>query len=306
MAETTSTWGLGGLKDAFMGGNKENSTEEKNQAALNAALREETKLKEERGEATGGWRKMIAEYPYRPQRTPQLADMTKDKDDLDQEIKKLEQELAELRPTRPTIHGPKKPKSRTSLSKATKGFTFILVVPSEINLKYPHHDLIIAARFDGSQDARRAKITELETKIAELKKQEAEKQEGWKGKLKDIFDGEDEEGKERLKQEVNKEVSWRDKLGEQLFGAPKEEPKKEEFSLSGKLNELAGGGKKSEANEDKLDKLVDLYQEHVLKQGPQDNESAFEQAKDEQISDAIRTGFRMVTGKEIPLKDKEH
>ncbi|GAB1524591.1 hypothetical protein RhiTH_007745 [Rhizoctonia solani] len=272
MAETTSTWGLGGLKDAFMGANKENSTEEKNQAALNAALREETKLKEERGEATGGWRKMIAEYPYRPQRTPQLADMTKDKDDLDQEIKKLEQELAELKADEADDTWTEK----------------------------------IAARFDGSQDARRAKITELETKIAELKKQEAEKQEGWKGKLKDIFDGEDEEGKERLKQEVNKEVSWRDKLGEQLFGAPKEEPKKEEFSLSGKLNELAGGGKKSEANEDKLDKLVDLYQEHVLKQGPQDNESAFEQAKDEQISDAIRTGFRMVTGKEIPLKDKEH
>ncbi|ELU40507.1 hypothetical protein AG1IA_05467 [Rhizoctonia solani AG-1 IA] len=231
MAETTSTWGLGGLKDAFMGANKENSTEEKNQAALNAALREETKLKEERGEATGGWRKMV-----------RLADMTKDKDDLDQEIKKLEQEHAELKAdeaddtwTEKILGYTIRPKSRTSLSKATKGFTFILVVPSEINLKYPHHDLIIAARFDGSQDARRAKITELETKIAELKKQEAEKQEGWKGKLKDIFDGEDEEGKERLKQEVNKEVSWRDKLGEQLFGAPKEEPKKEEFSLSGKV-----------------------------------------------------------------------
>ncbi|CAE6336954.1 unnamed protein product [Rhizoctonia solani] len=260
MAETASTWSLGGLKDALMGGNKGSATEEeKNQATLNAALREETKLKEERGEATSGWRKM-------------LADMTKDKDDLDEEIKKLEQELAEL----------KADEADDTLTEK------------------------IAARFDGSRDARTAKITELETKIAELKKQEAEKQEGWKGKLKDIFDGEDEEGKERLKQEVNKEASWRDKLGGQFFGAPKEEPKKEEFSLAGKLNELAGGGKKSEANEDKLDKVVDLYQEHVLKQGPQDNESAFEQAKDEQISDAIRAGFRMVTGKELPLKDKEH
>ncbi|CCO36354.1 hypothetical protein RSOLAG1IB_08309 [Rhizoctonia solani AG-1 IB] len=262
MAETTgaSSWSLEGLKDALMGGNKANATEEdKTQATLNAALREETKLKEERGEATSGWRKM-------------LADMTKDKGDLDEEIKKLEQELAALKADEADDTWTEK----------------------------------IAARFDGSQDARRAKITELETKLAELKKQEAEKQEGWKGKLKDIFDGEDEEGKERLKQEVNKEVSWKDKLGEQFFGAPKSEPKKEEFSLSGKLNELAGGGRKSEANEDKLDKAIDLYQEHVLKQGPQDNESAFEQAKDEQISDALRAGFRMVTGKEIPLKDKEH
>lgn len=57
---------------------------------------------------------------------------------------------------------------------------------------------------------------------------------------------------------------------------------------------------------DKLDKLVDLYQEHVLKEGPQDNENAFEQAKDEQISDAIRSGFKMVTGKDIPMRDKAH
>ncbi|CAE6522183.1 unnamed protein product [Rhizoctonia solani] len=223
MTEATGTWSLGGLKDAFMGESKVNAPEqEKTQAALNAALREETKLKEERGEATGGWRKMIA------------------------------------------------------------------------------------ARFDGSQEARTAKITELETNIAELKKQQAEKEEGWKEKLRDVFDGEDEEGKQRLKQEVNKEASWKDKLGEHFFGTPKEEPKEEGFSFSGKLNELAGGGKKSEANEDKLDKLVDLYQEHIMKQGPQNNESAFEQAKDEQISDAIRAGFRMVTGKEVPLKDKEH
>ncbi|KAG8759941.1 hypothetical protein FRC11_001177 [Ceratobasidium sp. 423] len=68
-----------------MGGHKDNAAEqEKTQATLNAALREETKLKEERGEATSGWRKM-------------LADMTKDKDDLDEQIKKLEQELTELK-----------------------------------------------------------------------------------------------------------------------------------------------------------------------------------------------------------------
>ncbi|KAL5639405.1 hypothetical protein ACGC1H_006795 [Rhizoctonia solani] len=260
MTEATGTWSLGGLKDAFLGGSKDSASEqEKTQAVLNAALREETKLKEERGEATSGWRKM-------------LADITKDKDDLDEQIKKLEQELVELK-------------------------------ADEANDTWTEK---ITARFDGSQEARKARITELETNIAELKKQQAEKEEGWKGKLKDVFDGEDEEGKQRLKQEVNKEASWKDKLGEHFFGTPKQEPKEESFSFSGKLNELAGGGKKSEANEDKLDKLVDLYQEHVLKQGPQNNESAFEQAKDEQISDAIRAGFRMVTGKEVPLKDKEH
>lgn len=43
-----------------------------------------------------------------------------------------------------------------------------------------------------------------------------------------------------------------------------------------------------------------------MKQGPQSNESALEQAKDEQISDALRRGFKMVTGKEVPVSDKEH
>lgn len=38
------------------------------------------------------------------------------------------------------------------------------------------------------------------------------------------------------------------------------------------------------ANKD-LVLAIDLFQEHVLKQGPQNNESALEQAKDEYISD---------------------
>jgi hypothetical protein len=33
---------------------------------------------------------------------------------------------------------------------------------------------------------------------------------------------------------------------------------------------------------------IDLFQEHVLKQGDQSNESVIEQAKDKQIADAIR------------------
>lgn len=60
MTETTSSagnWNLSGLKDAILGGNKGKSEEE--QATINAALREETKLKEERGEETSGWRQKV-------------------------------------------------------------------------------------------------------------------------------------------------------------------------------------------------------------------------------------------------------
>ncbi|KAL8672973.1 MAG: hypothetical protein Q9168_002606 [Polycauliona sp. 1 TL-2023] len=58
-----------------------------------------------------------------------------------------------------------------------------------------------------------------------------------------------------------------------------------------KMNSMAGGGKESEAKEDYLDKggsSIDMFQEKVMGQGPQDNESAIEQAKDEQMSDFIR------------------
>jgi len=47
-----------------------------------------------------------------------------------------------------------------------------------------------------------------------------------------------------------------------------------------------------------------MFQERILKQGPQDNESALEQAKDEQISDMIRGEFKKVTGRDFPVADK--
>lgn len=47
-----------------------------------------------------------------------------------------------------------------------------------------------------------------------------------------------------------------------------------------------------------------MFQEKVLGQGPQDNESAAEQAKDEMISDAIRDQYKNATGSDIPVKDK--
>jgi hypothetical protein len=37
----------------------------------------------------------------------------------------------------------------------------------------------------------------------------------------------------------------------------------------------------------------------------QNNESAIEQAKDEQISDMIRKQWKSTTGSDIPIKDKE-
>lgn len=39
-------------------------------------------------------------------------------------------------------------------------------------------------------------------------------------------------------------------------------------------------------------------------QGKQDNESAVEQAKDEQISDFIRGQYKTKTGSDMPIKDK--
>ncbi|RKU47484.1 hypothetical protein DL546_001322 [Coniochaeta pulveracea] len=63
-----------------------------------------------------------------------------------------------------------------------------------------------------------------------------------------------------------------------------------------KLQGMAGGGRESEKNEDYVDKGVDYVQEHVLGQGPQDNENAIEQAKDEQISDFIRGQAKGFTG----------
>jgi len=74
--------------------------------------------------------------------------------------------------------------------------------------------------------------------------------------------------------------------------------------ISDKLNTAGGGGRESEKNEDYLDKGVDFVQEKFMGQGPQDNESAVEQAKDEQISDYLRSQFKSTTGRDIPIKDK--
>jgi len=75
--------------------------------------------------------------------------------------------------------------------------------------------------------------------------------------------------------------------------------------LMGKVNSALGGGHKGEKNEDPLDKAVDFFQEHVLHEGSQKNESAIEQLKDEGISDTIRRQYKNMTGKEFPIEDKK-
>ena len=45
---------------------------------------------------------------------------------------------------------------------------------------------------------------------------------------------------------------------------------------------------------------VDYVQENVLHQGPQDNESAVEQAKDDKVADFVRSQYKSNTGKDIP------
>ncbi|KAG8790410.1 hypothetical protein FRC12_011925 [Ceratobasidium sp. 428] len=69
------------------------------------------------------------------------------------------------------------------------------------------------------------------------------------------------------------------------------------------INNALGGGQQSEQKEDMLDKGVDFVQQR-MGGGDQSNESALEQAKDEQISDAIRSGYKSATGSDIPIQDK--
>ncbi|PPR04608.1 hypothetical protein CVT24_011736 [Panaeolus cyanescens] len=67
-------------------------------------------------------------------------------------------------------------------------------------------------------------------------------------------------------------------------------------TLLSKLDGALGGGQKAEQKEG-----IDLIQEHVFKAGSQTNESAVEQAKDKVIADAVRSGYKSVTGKDIPF-----
>ncbi|KAK7682857.1 hypothetical protein QCA50_014243 [Cerrena zonata] len=145
------------------------------------------------------------------------------------------------------------------------------------------------------------------------KKEEVE-QEGLHEKIKELWNKAPKDEKVtqdehhhvwKQTKEEEKSAGWRDQLRGLTGQTQKEEKKKVERGwLKEKFNEMAGGGEASEASEDKLDKTLDFIQEHILHQGDQSNESALEQLKDEQISDAIRMAYKQVTGKEIPVKDK--
>ncbi|KAF8605687.1 hypothetical protein BDV93DRAFT_490383 [Ceratobasidium sp. AG-I] len=74
--------------------------------------------------------------------------------------------------------------------------------------------------------------------------------------------------------------------------------------LMGMFNNVAGGGQQGEAKEDGLDKAIDYVQQNYMGGGDQSNESAIEQAKDEQISDMIRQQYKNATGKDFPIADK--
>jgi hypothetical protein len=54
------------------------------------------------------------------------------------------------------------------------------------------------------------------------------------------------------------------------------DPKNPLGALMNAANSALGGGASGEAKEDKLDKAVDMFQEHVMKAGSQENESAVE------------------------------
>ena len=62
---------------------------------------------------------------------------------------------------------------------------------------------------------------------------------------------------------------------------------------------LSKSNSRLHARIDPLDKGIDLFQQHVLREGPQTDESEEEKRKDEMISGAVKKGYKGVTGKEL-------
>jgi hypothetical protein len=153
-------------------------------------------------------------------------------------------------------------------------------------------------------------------------KDERDKQSGFRGKILDVLDGPDSQPagskpaseyglKDQVKefwggpakQNAERQEDVGDKILDVLAGGKGKQQKEKEAQKSWfahKVNEMAGGGQAGELKEDKLDKAVDLFQQHILKQGEQSNESAIEQLKDEQIANAIRMSVKSATGKDLP------
>jgi len=163
------------------------------------------------------------------------------------------------------------------------------------------------------------------TRIDAEAKDERDKELGFRGKILDVLDGPDprlagskpasEYGlKDRVTElwggQAKKDAKQQEDVGDKILdvlaggkGTEKKEKEAQKNWFAGKVNEMAGGGEAGELNEDKLDKAVDLFQQYILKQGAQNDESAIEQLKDEQIANAIRVAVKSTTGHELP-KDK--
>jgi len=168
----------------------------------------------------------------------------------------------------------------------------------------------------------RKKLEEAEfARIDAEAKDERDKQMGFRGKILDVLDGPDprlagskpaaEYGlKDRVTElwggqgsrNAERQEDVGDKVLDVLAGGKGKKQKEKEAQknwFASKVNEMAGGGQAGELDEDKLDKAVDLFQQYILKQGDQSDESAIEQLKDEQIANAIRHSFKSVTGSEL-------
>jgi len=179
------------------------------------------------------------------------------------------------------------------------------------------HDLL-----DHGEEKRRLE----EAEFARIDAQAAEEKEkilGVRGKLLDVIDGgptpqgykqaglgdkiKELWGQQAAQGEVVREEGFTGKLRNVLQGNEADDKKKRENQrgwLSERMNEMAGGGKKAELDEDGLDKAIDFFQNHVWNEGAQDDESAIEQLKDEQIATGIKLAYKNATGHDFPSRDK--
>ncbi|KAK8197470.1 uncharacterized protein BKA78DRAFT_78882 [Phyllosticta capitalensis] len=174
------------------------------------------------------------------------------------------------------------------------------------------------AEREEAEERRRREIEERERELERLRREEEERNKNVFEKLGDKFSGHHIDDKEREEssehhKEKAEDPSFFDKITGKAAREEEERRRREEEErnkstwdkMGDKFNEKLGGGRKAEQEEDKLDKGIDFVQEHILKQGPQDDESAFEQRKDKMIADAIRSGYKSSTGHEFFLKEKK-
>jgi hypothetical protein len=163
------------------------------------------------------------------------------------------------------------------------------------------------ARIDAQAAEESAKILGVRGKLLDVidgkpnpQTPQEQKESGLKDKIKELWGQQDEK-------EVVKEEGLMGKVRDVLQSDEAKDKKKKENQrgwFSEKMNEMAGGGKKAELDEDGLDKAIDFFQHHMLKKGDQDDESAIEQLKDEQIATGIKLAYKNATGHDFPSRDK--